>query len=141
LSDAALATESYHESNSRRLKRKFPTAESYRAAVATASRETLATEFRRVNCFETSFVMPLYFWVGGTEAIFSLRRYSGERMVEVGFLTSDKPIVDALRDIFERYLYVNAHYSMVDKNDDSSLRFVWPSFEGRSARRRPSLPR
>jgi len=118
-----LAGERYREPANARLRQDF-TADGYLDTVREANRDVLEEHFGAVEVSMTSQVMPLYFWVTETEAIFSLRRYAGDRMAEIGFRTSDKPLVDALRSIFERYGVIDESYSMVkDVNAEAVGRF------------------
>jgi hypothetical protein len=105
-----LAGTDYEDSSRAKLKAKYPTKESFLEAVRTRNAEAEEVHFAGVDMHKTALVMPLYFWAGRREAIFSLRRYAGDRMVEIGFKTSDKPLIDALWDIFDRYVTVNDQY-------------------------------
>jgi len=111
-----LAAESYRESESAKRKAGYRTEAQYLEAAKKENSEA-EVAFARLTR-HTSLVMPLYFWVADGKAIFSLRRYAGERMTEVGFATSDKPLIDALRGIFDRYVEVDQRYCLVKKSDE-----------------------
>jgi hypothetical protein len=97
------------------LRAQFHAKKDFLAAIKDKNVKAEEVHFTGVEMHKTSLVMPLYFWAGKKEAIFSLRRYAGDRMVEIGFRTSDKPLIDALWGIFDRYLTVDGQYSMVKK--------------------------
>jgi hypothetical protein len=116
-----LAAESYRDAPTAKRKAGYRTEASYLEAVREKNFEAEETQFAHVERHKTSLVMPLYFWVVGREAIFSLRRYAGDRMVEVGFKTSDRPLIDAFRDIFNRYLEVDEKYERVKKEGEGAV--------------------
>jgi len=60
--------------------------------------------------------MPLFFWIVDNEAVFALRRITDLGDVEVGFRTSDKALVDALSDIFVRYIEMGNQYRLASLN-------------------------
>ncbi len=111
-----LAGESYQEAPRAHGRARFRGVEDLQRAVQRVNAEAEQNYFTGVDKHQTSLVMPLYFWVGDREAIFSMRRYSGERMVEVGFKTSDRPLLDAFRDIFNRYLEVDTDFELVRRD-------------------------
>jgi hypothetical protein len=111
--------ESYRESESAKRKAGYRTEAQYLKA---AEKENAKTEVAFARFIRhTSLVMPLYFWVADEKAIFSLRRYASERMTEVGFATSDKPLIDAFRDIFNRYVEVDEKYCLVKKSEEATV--------------------
>jgi hypothetical protein len=60
--------------------------------------------FARAELREIEFFMPTYFWlVDGTDAIFSIPALSGGH-TEYGFITTDQKLIDALREMRERYI-------------------------------------
>jgi hypothetical protein len=116
-----LAAEGYRDAPTAKRKAGYKTEFSYLEAVREKNSEAEETQLAHVERHKTSLVMPLYFWVVGREAIFSLRRYAGDRMVEVGFRTSDRPLIDAFRDIFNRYLEVDEKYERIKRQGEGTV--------------------
>jgi hypothetical protein len=83
--------------------------------IAETNKRALEEQFRDAKRFETSFVMPLFFWIVDSQAVFALRRITKTGDVEVGFQTDDRVLIGALRDIFTRYVEMSGRYQLVNK--------------------------
>jgi hypothetical protein len=79
------------------------------------NRSALEEQFRDAEKFETSFLMPLFFWIVDDEAVFALRQMTKKGDGEVGFQTSDGTLIKALGDIFSRYTQMNEKYELTRK--------------------------
>lgn len=112
-----IARDFYISDGSKAVTKRFADEAEFQRLVAKENEQALEEQFQGANTFETSFIMPLFFWIVDDDAVFSLRRLTktGEDDVEVGFKTRDPTLVSSLRDIFTRYTQISAQYELVTK--------------------------
>jgi hypothetical protein len=108
-----IAEEFHSQAGNKSITDQFPGRDEFLTFVREKNTEALDGPFGDAEKIETSFVMPVFFWIVDDKAVFSLRRPAKTREVEVGFQTSDRQLISALKGVFQRYREMSADYRLV----------------------------
>jgi hypothetical protein len=112
-----LARDFYADARNRKITSRYESPEYFLEKIQCLNNRALRRQFNDAETHETSFVMPLYFWIVDSEfAIFSIKRkFKNADVIEVGFQTSDRPLVEALSAIFEEYRELSKSHALYKK--------------------------